>query len=518
MAGATYEALFNKFRDSTVISRNEQYARWTLPYLMADLCEVSGSGRVVVERDFQEVGALLTNSLSAKLTSLQFPTQYPFFNASASPVFLQAAMKQGYTENQVSQAFAKMEMDSNHNLFLNSGYAALILAMKYLIVTGNALIYRDSQRRKICAWGLQSFAVRRAGDGTLLDCILREFTTVEALPIELQDALKAAQKAKYSRPEQQVKKYTRIHRAFRNGHEGYEVSQEVDCISVGDATWYPKDLCPWMVPTWVLIPGEHYGRGMVEEYAGGFARLSTLSESSALYAVEMMRVVHLVGAGAGASVDEIADAEHGEYVRGDPAQIQALECGDAQKLAANRQEIERVVTTLARAFMYDGGARDAERVTAYELQRDAQQAEVTLGGVYSSLSGGIQVPLAHILMVEVSDVALTGLISGELRPDVTAGVPALGRAAEIQNFLLGTQEVAAVLQVTQLDDRFNQRRVVDMIYAARSFDTSKVFNTPQEQQAVDQAKQSALAAQASLSQGQALAENSDQITNIVGGP
>lgn len=517
MAGATHEALFNKFRDDTVISRNEQYARWTLPYLMADICEAAGSGRVVVERDFQEVGALFTNSLAAKLTSLLFPTQYPFFNASASPKFMESAQKQGFTENQISQAFAKMEMDANRNLYLNSGYAGLILAMKNLIVTGNTLIYRDSERRKICTWGLQNFAVRRAGDGTLLDCVLREFTVVEALPLELQDALRAAQRAKYSRPEQEVKKYTRIHREYRNGHEGYAVSQEVDTIPVGEATWYPKDLCPWMVPTWVLIPGEHYGRGMVEEYAGGFARLSTLSESSALYAVEMMRVVHLVGAGAGATVDEIAEAEHGEYVRGDPQQIQALECGDAQKLAATRQEIERVVTTLARAFMYDGGARDAERVTAYELHRDAQQAEVTLGGVYSSLSGGTQVPLAHILMVEVSDMALTGLISGELRPDVTAGVPALGRAAEIQNFLLGTQEVAAVLQVTQLDDRFNQRRVVDMIYSARSFDTTKVFNTPQEQKAVDEAKQSAMAAQASLSQGQALAENSDQIAQITGG-
>ena len=516
MAGATHKALFNKFRDTTVISRCEQYAQWTLPYLMADVSEVSASGRVIVERDFQEVGALFTNNLSSKLARLLFPTQYPFFQADASKAFAAAAAKRGLDDAALRAMFSRMEMAANKRLFLNSGYAALILAMKHLIVTGNVLLHRDSHKGTITAYGLQSFAVRRDGTGELMDCILREYTTVEALPEDLQAALRTASRSKYSRPEQVVEKYTRIHREVRGGVSGYYVSQEVDTIGVGEASWYPANLCPWMCPTWVLIPGEHYGRGMVEDYAGGFARLSSLSEAAALYGVEIMRVVHLVGAGAGSDVDDLAESESGEWVRGDPAAIQAHESGDAQKLAAVEAQLERVVSRLAKAFMYQGGTRHAERVTAYELQRDAQEAEYALGGVYSTLSGGIQVPMAHILLTEVSDLALTGLITGELAPDVTAGIPALGRASDVQNLLIAAQELGAVLPVVQLDKRINPQKVVDIVFSGRSIDTSTLFFTPEEQQANAEAEQAQQAAQQNLLQADTLASQSDQLATLTG--
>lgn len=516
MPGPTHKALFNKFRDTTVINRCEQYAQWTLPYLMADQQEVSSSGRVLVERDFQEIGALFTNNLASKLTRLLFPTQYPFFQASASGEFKQLARKRGLDDTGLRQMFAGMEMAANKRLFVNSGYAALIMALKHLIVTGQVLLYRDSKRGTVTAYGLPMFSTRRDGTGELMDCILKEFTSVEALPDELQAALRTANSTKYGRPEQVVEKYTRIHRNTRKGVEGYEVSQEVDTVPVGEPSWYPKNLCPWMCPTWILIPGEHYGRGMVEDYAGGFARLSTLSEAAALYGVEIMRVVHLVGAGAGGDVDELAESESGEWVRGDPNSIQAHESGDSQKLAVVEAQLERVIGRLAKAFMYQGATRDAERVTAYELQRDAQEAEYALGGVYSTLSGSIQVPMAHILMVEVSDMALPGLITGELTPDVTAGIPALGRSSDVQNLLLASQELSAVLPVTQLDKRINPQKVVDVILSGRSIDTEALFFTPEEQQANAEADAAMQNAQQSLVQAGTLSDNAAQITETLG--
>ncbi len=517
MNRVAYKTLFNKFRDTNVINRSEQYAKWTLPYLMSDLAQVASSGRVVVERDYQELGALLINNLSAKLTKLLFPTQYPFFQASASAAFERAAAKRGLTPEQLRASFARMEMNANKRLFVNSGYASLILALKFLIATGNALLHRDSKNGTITAYGLNSFVTRRDGTGILLDCILREFTTVEALPSELQSALRTSNSTKYGRPEQTVEKYTRIHRTFRGDVAGYTVSQEIDTISVGDSSWYPTNLCPWLCPTWALVPGEHYGRGLVEDYAGGFARLSSLSESSALYAVEIMRVVHLVGAGSGGDIDDLAQSESGEWVRGDPNNIGVHEAGDAGKLQQVVQEIERVTTRLAKAFMYQGASRDAERVTAYELQRDAQEAEYSLGGVYSTLSGGMQVPLAHQLMVEVSEVALAGMIAGELSADVTAGIPALGRSAEVQNFLLAAQEIAGVAPIAQLDKRFNPQKIVDMILAGRSIDNTTVFFTPEEQRKNADANANIQQGQAGLVAADTLANNQQQLTQTLGG-
>lgn len=517
MAGPNHKALFNKFRDTHVISRCEQYAHWTLPYLMADTAQISSSGRVIVERDFQEMGALLTNHLATKLVRLLFPTQFPFFEASASKEFKDHAARKGLGEEELRAAFARLEVNANKRLFVNSGYASLILALKFLIVTGQVLLHRDSKAGKVTAWGLQNFATRRDGTGELLDCVLREFTTVEALPESLQEALRVAARHKYSRPEQSVEKYTRIHRNVRNGVVGYEVSQEVDMISVGEASWYPTNLCPWMCPTWNLIPGEHYARGMVEDYAGGFAKLSSLSEAGALYGVEIMRVVHLVGAGGGGDVDDLAAAESGEWVRGDPNTVEAHEAGDADKLEVVEKLIERVLARLARAFMYQGGTRDAERVTAYELQRDAQEAEYALGGVYSTLSGGIQVPMAHVLMTEVSETALAGIISGDLRPDVTAGIPALGRSSDVQNILLASQEATAALALAQVDKRIDSKRIVDVVLAGRSIDPVTIMYTPEEQKANADAESAQQAAAANMQQGTTLADQQDALSQTLTG-
>lgn len=515
MARASHKALFGKFRDNNVISQCEQYAKWTLPYLMADAVQVSSSGRVIVERDFQEVGALLTNNLASKLTRLLFPTQYPFFKASASGRLLKLALENGLTADELGTRFAKMEMKANDRLFLNSGYAALILTMKHLIVTGNVLLHRDSAKGVITAYGLQNFVTRRDSQGGLLDCILREFTTVEALPEELQQSLRAISAARYGRPEQSVEKYTRIHRDTRNGVVGYYVSQEVDTIPVGAASWYPANLCPWMCPTWSLIPGEHYGRGMVEDYAGGFARLSALSEAAALYGIEIMRVVHLVGAGA-SDIDDLAEAESGEWRRGEPNSVEAHEAGDARKLQVVEAQLESVISRLSRAFMYTGATRDAERVTAFELQLDAQEADYGLGGVYSTLSGGIQLPLAHILLTEVDELALPGIVSGELSPDITAGIPALGRSSDVQNLLQASQELAAVFPITQADDRIDPQRLANLVFAGRSIDTETIFYTPEEHKQIVEARQAAAAAQQAALQAEALAGSAQTIEQTLG--
>lgn len=516
MAGPTYKALFHKFRDTTVIGRCEQYAHWTLPYLMADTAMVSANGRVLVERDYQEMGALLLNNLAAKLARILFPTQYPFFKASPSKDFKEYASKKGMSEEQLRAEFARIEVTGNERLFLNAGYASLILALKYLIVTGNVLLHRDSDEGTLCAYGLQSFATRRDGKGKLLDCILREFTTVEALPEELQQILKSKERSKYSRPEQSVEKYTRIHRVIRNGVIGFEVSQQVDTTSTGEASWYPANQCPWMCPTWVIIPGEHYGRGMVEDYAGGFAKLSSLSESSALYAVEIMKVLHLVGAGSGGDIDDLAEAESGEYVRGDPNQVQAHEAGDAAKLVALAGQIEATTLRLAKAFMYQGATRDAERVTMYELQLDAQEAEYTLGGSYSTLSGGVQIPLAYLLMSEVSELVQIGLATGNIKPDVTAGIPALGRSGDVQNLLQASQELAGIYPVIQLDKRIDPQRVTNVVLAGRSIDPTTIFFTPEQQKTNDVAAKAQAAAAANLATAQALGGAGENIQAALG--
>ena len=507
----SHKALFNKLRDDSLLLKCEQYAKWTLPQLMADLSLSRGTTQLVVERDYQEIGALLVNHLAPKLVKLLFPTTAPFFRIETSESLREAMAQQGMQPNDIQIAFARAEADAVKELFKNASYAQLILMLKHLIVTGNALLYRDSENKRCCTYGLQSYVTRRDGKGQLLDCVLREYTFVEGLAPDVQETLRIANKTKYGAPEQQVEVYTRIHRVVKDKKFYYEVTQEVDEYPVGELGTYPEHLCPWLPVTWSLIIGEHYGRGLVEDFAGGFAKLSDVSEAHTLYMIEAMRDINLVSGPAGPDIDDIANAETGEYLRGDPEAVKAHETGDAQKMSIASQAIEELFGRLAKAFMYQANTRDAERVTAYELQRDAQEAENTLGGAYSMLSTATQIPLAHILLVETHGSMLPGLIDGSIKLDITAGIPALGRTGDVQNLLMASQEVAAVAPITQMDKRISLPKVVDMIMSGRSVDTSTIYYSEEEQAANMQAE---MQAQQGMQQLQASAQAAQQLEQM----
>ena len=284
--------------------------------------------------------------------------------------------------------------------------------------------------------------------------------------------------------------YTRVERKYgAKGRVFYEVTQEADDIPVGTPGQYPEHLCPWQVVTWNLIAGENYGRGLVEDYAGGFAKLSDGSEAAALYAIEMMRVLNLVTPGMGADIDELATSESGEFVQGGNGAVVAHESGDARKLQAVRAELSEVFGNLARAFMWKANTRNAERVTAYELRLDAQEADNVLGGTYSALAETWQVPLAHLLLHEERPAILKNILTDDIRLDIVAGVPALGRSLELQNLLDMAADASAIMPVfTQLSKRVNPGKLFELLANLSSVDLEKIYNSEEEQRALDQAE------------------------------
>lgn len=514
----THKSLFGKLRDDTAINRYEQYAHWTLPHLMADPRVIAANGRVVVERDFQEMGALLVNNLAAKLARILFPTEYSFFKIGTGPKLMQELQDRlGITDvGEVKSQLAMLELEAKDRFHANAGYAAINMIMKYLITVGNVLVYRDSKAGRTLFWGPHRFSIKRAEDTTMLDCVLREITTFEALSPTIQSALRLAQRSRYSRKETQVEKYTRIVREYRGEGEGYFVSEQVDETPVGEGTWYPKLLCPWFAPTWSIIPGEHLGRSLVEDFAGGFAKLSSMSEAAALYGVEMSRVLNLVSQAGGASIDDLRAAPQGGFVRGDKESVTAYEAGDARKLEVLMNSIEPTVRNLAQAFMYTGSTRDAERVTAFELRQQALEAENTLGGNVSTLSEGLQTPMARLTLAEVSPAATVGVALQKLNPEITTGLAAMGRSSTVQNLLFAAQEAAGIITLAQLDKRIDPARIVDTVFAGRSVDSKALMYTPEQQRANAEAANAEQAAAAAMAQAQVLQKSGDQIAQALG--
>lgn len=487
---AKFSSIFEKLRDGHVLNKSRTYARWTIPALMA---EVNKDGKArTLEGDFQSDGAMLVNGLASKLAGLLFPVTHPFMRINLSEDERAAITEAAINPDELDSMLAKLEFEASQRLFRNASYNQIVQVLKHLITTGNACLYRDSDTSRTVCYGLESFAVRRDGSGRVVDAIIKETVFHENLPDELQALMESTYPGRYdpSKPyEKPLYMYTRILRRPGNasgGPDQFDVAVEIDDVALGAAyagTYFEND-CPWIFPAWNLIPGENYGRGLVEDHAGGFAKLSELSAALTLYEIESARLVHLVGAGAKSAKDELNNAETGAVVGAEvPAEIIAYEAGTSQKIELLMADIDATYAKLARAFMYQGNTRDGERITAYEIRQEALEAEAHLGGAYSSLAESLQLPLSHVLLTEVDPEFMQALAESAdgSRIDINTGISALGRATKVQNILQAFEEGrAAVELIQQADPRVDTSRVLDFVYQGRSVDTSEIFKTERQ--------------------------------------
>jgi len=470
----TTASLWNEYSDSAVVQRAQHFANYTIPSLMIDPLLTSPAS---VQYDFQSAGSLLLNNLASKLTGLLFPSNQPFFKNIATPELIQQASSNGIQEDTLQTKLSLLELEATKNLFKNAAFAKLTRALKLIITTGQALIYRDSDNQKFRVWNLHSFVVRRDSYGDWYCVILKQNFLFGELPFDIQNDCLAKFPGAF-KADTQVTMYTKIDKEHAQLNSVVRITNEINGRIVGPHAAYPEHLSPWVVAVWNLADGEHYARGLVEEYAGDFAKLSILSENLGLYELDSLEILHFVDAASGSSIDDLQAAQSGDYLPGNANAVTPVEKGDYNKMIAVRNSIGEVVQRLSSAFMYTGNTRNAERVTAEEIKKDAREAETLLGGAYSILAETLQSPLAYLMMREVSDKSLAALITRAFYPQILTGLPALNRDIEVQNLLGALQEGAVVIpQLQAIDSRLDRSRVMDMLYRNRAVDTSTIFKS-----------------------------------------
>lgn len=468
-----YSVLYEDYRDDSAILKTESYAKWSLPTIYADPDLRSGD-RISVRRDFQSTGAVLTNHLASKLAGLLFPATQSFFRIDASTGKEAVAQAMAVSASDVKSSLSELENTAYRRIFLRSSYHQLTHAMKLLIVTGNALLYRDSATGNVHTYSMRQYSLLRDGTGKVLDIIIKERTTIGNLPASLASSF-SGRKVTDS-----VCLYTRVRREQRLTTDVFVVTQEVEGYQLDNREEFPEAICPYIPVVWNLVTGENYGRGLVEDYAGDFAKLSSLSEALTLYEVEACRVLHMAAPGSGADVDTMAQAESGEWVVGKPGDVQAYESGDYNKIIALSSELQQIEQRLAPAFMYAANQRDAERVTAEEIRQNAQEAEAALGGVYSSIADSLHIPLAHILCWEVNPTFINELLGGGLTLNVMTGVAALGRTADVDKLVNAAQVLSVVLPAMTQTGRVDPERIVNSVLLGVGLNPEDYYYTEEE--------------------------------------
>ena len=482
----TCKSLYEKYRDLRLLNKYEEYALWTVPSVFgSSFSRTDLKGNEILHRDFQSIGGILVNSLTAKLTKLLFPVGVSFFKVKDTKELKEFFKRISPKSSLYNKTLIEVENECSERVLYNAGYAQLYQLIRTLIITGNAVVKRHDNA--LTVFNPKNFSVLRDNNGVPIDTIIREQLSCANLPEEVRMHPRFANK----KPEDTVELFTRIRRKPGDKHLVY---QEIEDIPVGEQILYAKNACPYFAVAWSVVNGDSYGHGLVEDYAGDFAKLSMLSEALSLYEIDACKVVNLVKAGDGGDIDALAQAQTGDWVQGDPDAVGKTETGNFMMIKEILADIDAIFQRLSIAFMYSANVRDAERVTAEEIRQKVQEADQTLGGVYSQLSEALHKPLAYLLIAEASPEFKSAIVANKLDIQILTGTLALGDSNDVSRLLQAMQIIGVVIPaMSQVSKRFDTEKTIDTILMKNGVNREDYMKSQQQLEEEEQQQQQQMA-------------------------
>ena len=466
---------------SQYIWRGRLVGEATIPYLIPFEEGTSTSSEEYITPK-SSIGARGVNNLANKLAMALMPPGQPFFKLSMTP-FAVMELKQDDDRAKVEMQLSAIEQTVRMEMESTGLRSPLVDALRSLIITGNALLNvdRDGKAR---FYRLNQYTVQRDAEGTLLEVVLRQSVAARTLPPEL--ASLAAQSAvslpsgQSSPNEDTVDIYTRTV-LDRNR---YRTWQEMEVIGKLPGTEYSTrvDEPAWLPLTWTLLAGENYGRGPGEEYQGDLDSNESLQESLITGAAASARVITLVNEGGLTDIEEVAEADNGAVIEGREEDIGTIKVDKAADLSVAKGVQENIQSGLAQIFLLTSdNVRDAERVTAEEIRLLAQELETALGGVFSRFAVELQLPLARRYMSILKRLnKLPSLPKGVVSPEVTTGLPALGRFASLQRLDLLLQGIAELFGPAAVEKKIKMDTYIGLRSAELGTDITGLFRTDEE--------------------------------------
>jgi hypothetical protein len=230
----------------------------------------------------------------------------------------------------------------------------------------------------------------------------------------------------------------------------------------------------------ITIDGEDYGRGGVEELLGDLQSLEALQKAIVQGAAAAAKVLFLVKPNGSTKVKVLTESESGDVKIGNSEDVTVLQMDKYADFKVALETRVDLIRSLSYSFMLQSAVqRDAERVTAEEIRAMAQELESALGGIYSTMSQELQLPLVTVI---VADLTLRGRMPAlpkSVRPVITTGVEAIGRGNDMNRltqFLrtakeaLGEQNVARYINVSDGLERLGASMGIDTDGLVRSQD------------------------------------------------
>lgn len=467
-----------------MLRRFEQYASLTIPKVC--LPDNTDQNSQSIGHDWTSVGAQAVNHLTNKIMLALFRPGMPFFRLDANPELKTQLAKLQVTDEMLRESLVGGEQAALQVLDQMAVRPKLNEAVRHLVVVGNvALDFTEQGAPRVI--GVKNYVVKRAISGRIIRLLIHE----RVLWDELDEAIKAV----VPRQGEQTRDYEYIDYVRWYEHKGnkWELTQHVageQLDSSFDHT-YTEDTMPINALTWDLADEHDYGTGLVEDMAGDFGTLSTLSEAEIRGAVLASDYRWLADPAGVGDIEEFKRSTTGDVIVGKEKDLSLV---SAQGMGANLELVsasaDKVIRRIGQAFLLNSAiTRDAERVTAEEIRMQAQELETSLGGVYSRLAVDLQMPIVYWLMKQI-DVSIKGT---KLIPTIVTGLAALSRNAEASALGLFLNDLATLGTLPPLVlQRLQLTPTISTLASAHGITPSKYVKS---EETVQKENQEAMAAQ-----------------------
>ena len=459
-----------------------QCAQLTLPYLIVR--DNENTTHRPLKTPWQSVGAKAVVTLASKLMLALLPPQTSFFKLQVRDDALGEEMDP-QIRSELDLSFSKMERMVMDTINASNDRVVVHQAIKHLVVGGNSLIYMGKDGLK--NFPLNRYVVDRDGNGNVIEIVTKELISRRVLNLppappkvnEVSAGGGLNGKTGSNTIDDDVEVYTHVKLDKKNGR--WTWYQEADDKQLPNSrSTSPKNASPWLVLRFNTFDGEAYGRGRVEEFLGDLKSLEALSQALIEGSAAAAKVVFLVSPSSTTKPQTLAQAGNGAIIQGRPDDVQVVQVGKTADFKTAYEMANVLGQRISDAFMVLN-IRQSERTTAEEVRLTQLELEQQLGGMFSLLTVEFLKPyLDRTLMVLQRSGVLPKLPKGIVRPQIVAGVNALGRGQDRESLIQFITTIAQTMGPEAISKFINPDEYIKRLATAQGIDVLNLVKSMSE--------------------------------------
>ena len=400
--------------------------------------------------------------------------------------------------SELDLSLSKMERMVMDHINASNDRVIVHQAVLNLVVGGNALIFMNKEGLK--HFPINRYVVNRDGDGNVIEIVTKELISRKVLGVDSLPQPKPNSPADNGpttgSDDEDVEVYTYVRQEEKSGKWIWH--QEVfDKILPGSRSTAPKNNSPWLVLRFASVDGEDYGRGRVEQFLGDLKSLEALTQALVEGSAAAAKVVFLVSPSSTTKPQTLMQAGNGAIVQGRPDDVAVVQVGKTADFRTASDMATALEQRIGDAFLVLH-IRNSERTTAEEVRLTQFELEQQLGGLFSLLTVEFLVPyLDRTLMVLQRSGALPKIPKNLVKPQIVAGVNALGRGQDNQSLTQFIQTIAQTMGPEAIAKYIDTTEYLKRLAAAQGIDYLNLIKSPEQLQQ-DMQQQQQMAAQQSL--------------------